>query len=56
MLYCIGRELFSGDSVNGVYSKALKRCVNDSEVTEKHILPGLVSLYFNEYAGKFSMV
>jgi len=32
MFYTVGSELFSTDSVNGVYSKALKRCKNDSEV------------------------
>lgn len=32
MIYFIGRELFSGESSNGVYTKAFKRCVNDSEV------------------------
>lgn len=32
MFYAVGSELFSGNSVNGVYSKALKRCKNDSEV------------------------
>ncbi|XP_045191838.2 mitochondrial import inner membrane translocase subunit Tim21-like [Mercenaria mercenaria] len=32
MFYYIGRELFAGDSSTGVYSKAFKRCSNDSEV------------------------
>lgn len=33
LFYYIGKELFSSESPNGVYSKALKRCANDSEVT-----------------------
>lgn len=32
IIYIVGRELFSGESPNGVYSKALKRCSKDSEV------------------------
>ncbi|WAR12900.1 TIM21-like protein [Mya arenaria] len=32
MLYYIGFELFGGDSVNSIYTKATKRCSNDPEV------------------------
>ena len=32
MFYAIGRELFSGESPSGVYGKALKDCMNNTEV------------------------
>ena len=32
MFFWIGRELFSGQSPSGVYGKALKECLNNTEV------------------------
>ena len=33
MFFWIGRELFSGQSPSGVYGKALKECLNNTEVS-----------------------
>ena len=33
MFFWIGSELFSGQSPSGVYGKALKECLNNTEVS-----------------------